>query len=144
MRTKHYRVWCAMKERCNNPHNKRYPRYGGRGIKVCKEWSESYAEFRRWSEENGYQEGLTIDRINTDGNYEPTNCRWVSRFVQNRNYSRNHFITYNGETLCIADWSEKTGIKRATILWRLKNGKDLDEVFEQIDRRTTRWQTKRK
>ena len=127
-----------MKERCNNPHNKRYGRYGGRGIAVCKEWAESYESFRKWSEESGYREGLTIDRINNSGNYEPGNCRWVTQKEQNRNYSRNHKITYNGETLCIADWSEKTGIGRATILWRLQNGKALDEVFSKNDGRSKR------
>lgn len=132
-----YRVWCGMKERCNNPNNKRYGRYGGRGIKICEAW-EDFAEFQKWSEANGYSEGLTIDRIDNSGNYEPCNCRWVTQKEQNRNYSRNHRITFNGETLCIAEWSEKTGINRATILYRLQNGKPLEEVFSIHDGRSKR------
>lgn len=135
--TKLHNVWCAMRERCNNPHNKRYTRYGGRGIRVCEEWN-NFLAFQKWSEANGYSENLTIDRIDNSGNYEPSNCRWVTQKVQNRNYSRNHRITYNGETLCIAEWSEKTGINRATILYRLQNGKPLEEVFSKYDGRSKR------
>ena len=134
-----YRVWCGMRDRCRNPHNKRYERYGGRGISVCDEWDKDFAVFRKWSQEHGYEEGLTIDRINGDGNYEPGNCRWVTTAVQNRNYSRNHFITYHGETKCIADWADETGINRATILFRIKQGKPLEEVFSKEDGRSTRW-----
>lgn len=139
--TKLYGVWCGMKLRCNNPHNKSYPRYGGRGIGVCKEWSESFASFMAWAKANDYREGLTIDRINPDGNYEPSNCRWVTTAQQNRNYSRNHFITYQGETKCLVDWADEFGINRATVLWRLKAGKSLDEVFRCEDGRRTKWAT---
>ena len=138
--TKLYAVWCCMKERCNNSHNKRYCYYGGRGIKVCPEWSESFSAFREWALENGYREGLTIDRINSNGNYEPSNCRWATRAQQNRNYSRNHMITYRGETKCLSDWADEFGINRATVLFRIKSGKTLDEVFSKVDGRTTRWQ----
>ena len=141
--TRLYNVWCCMRERCKNPHNKRYDRYGGRGIKVCSEWDHDFAAFRDWSNANGYQEGLTIDRIDCDGNYEPGNCRWVTHKVQNRNYSRNHFITYHGETKCIADWADETGINRATILFRMKQGKPLEEVFSKVDGRATRWMKQR-
>lgn len=134
-----YAVWCAMKERCNNTHNKRYPRYGGRGIRVCKEWSNDFSDFAKWAENNGYRDGLTIDRMENDGNYCPENCRWVTTKQQNRNYSRNHMITYNGKTQCIADWADETGIKAVTILYRLGRGKQLPEVFENIDRRSIRY-----
>lgn len=129
-----YNKWCSMKERCSNPHNKRYSRYGGRGIKVCDEWLD-FAKFRDWCLSNGYSQGLTIDRINNDGNYEPSNCRFISTSEQNRNYSRNHKITHNGKTLCIADWEKETGINRATLLWRIKNGKSEEEIFKVGDRR---------
>ena len=139
-KTKLYRVWCGMKERCSNPHNKKFQHYGGKGIKVCDEWIHNYSAFHEWSMANGYKEGLTIDRINGDGNYEPSNCRWVTHAVQNRNYSRNHNITYQGETHCIEEWSEITGIKSGTILWRVKDGKSLEEIFKKTDGRSTRWQ----
>lgn len=71
-----YSVWCGMKRRCNNPNEEKYPRYGGRGIKVCKEWKEDFKKFYDWAIENGYKKGLQIDRIDNDGNYEPSNCKW--------------------------------------------------------------------
>lgn len=139
-RTKLYSVWCGMKERCNNPHNKSFPRYGGRGIKVCEEWANSFSSFREWATENGYSETLTIDRIDSNDGYYPENCRWVTTAQQNRNYSRNHMITYNGETKCLADWADLFGINRGTVLFRIQQGKPLSEVFNPIDGRKTRWQ----
>jgi hypothetical protein len=137
--TKLYRVWCSMKERCNNPHNKSFARYGGRGITVCEEWRNSFEVFYEWAIDNGYKEGLTIDRKDVNGNYEPKNCRWTTTAEQNRNYSKNHLITYQGETKCLSDWADYFGINRGTILFRIKQGKTLDEVFSKIDRRTIRW-----
>lgn len=138
--TRLYGVWCTMKERCNNPHSKSYKHYGARGISVCDEWANSFANFRDWAMANGYAEKMTIDRIDRDGNYEPTNCRFVTTAVQNRNYSRNRYITYRGETKCLADWADEFGINRSTIMFRLKSGKTLDEAFSPVDGRTTRWQ----
>ena len=132
-RKKIYRVWCAMKERCNNPHNKRYKNYGSRGISVCDSWSKSFMCFDKWAKGAGYKEGLTLDRINNDGNYCPENCRWITRREQNRNYSRNHKITYNGETLCISDMADKYGVNRATVLFRIKQNKPLQIVFARKD-----------
>ena len=136
-----YRVWCGMKERCNNPHNKSYKNYGGKGIRVCAEWEESFSVFYGWAMENGYKNGLTIDRMNCREGYSPDNCRWATVSQQNRNYSRNHNITYNGETHCVKEWSEITGVKAATILFRIKSGKTLDEAFRNIDGRALRWKT---
>ena len=139
-KTRLYRVWCAMKERCNNPHNKRFCTYGGKGIAVCKEW-EAFKPFYDWAMSSGYKDGLTIDRINNELGYSPDNCRWATTAQQNRNYSRNHVITYDGRTLCLADWADELGINRATLLWRIKAGKPIEEVFKQEDGRTTRWKT---
>lgn len=88
-----YGVWQSLKKRCYNKHLKAYKYYGGRGIRVCEEWNNSYPAFREWAYKNGYQEitlpngnnKLTIDRINNDGNYEPSNCRWVDMATQNKN-----------------------------------------------------------
>lgn len=77
-----YNVWAAMKQRCYNPHKDGYKYYGGKGVTICDEWREDYAEFKAWAYANGYEPGLTIDRIDSNGNYEPSNCRWVT-FAEN-------------------------------------------------------------
>ena len=85
-KTKLYEIWKRMKERCNNPNNPKYSYYGGKGVKVCTEWANSFLNFKNWSDENGYIESNTsIDRRNSNGNYEPSNCRWTTRCVQSRN-----------------------------------------------------------
>lgn len=83
--TKLYHVWSQMIQRCTNPKQKKYPIYGGRGITVCEEWKYSYLRFRNWAMTNGYAEGLSIDRIDVDGNYEPSNCRWATSLEQAAN-----------------------------------------------------------
>lgn len=129
-RSRLYRVWIGMKGRCNNCKNKAYSYYGGRGIKVCQDWDESYALFRDWALANGYQENLTIDRIDVNGNYCPENCRWVSMKVQMNNTRANRRITLNGETKTMAEWSESTGLSYETIRNRTIKGKPADEVLQ--------------
>lgn len=80
-----YKVWNSMKQRCGNKNNSGYKDYGGRGISVCKEWADDAKVFCDWAIKNGYKQGLSIDRINNDGNYEPANCRWTTRKVQVNN-----------------------------------------------------------
>src|SRR3989304_6773059 len=90
--TRLYRIWKAMRNRCNNSNNLRYKDYGGRGITICPEWTDKlngYINFRNWALSNGYQEGLTIDRINNNGNYTPENCRWVTSEINNQNQRTN-------------------------------------------------------
>lgn len=84
-RTRIYHIWTGMKKRCNNRRAHDYINYGGRGIKVCPKWSNSFLSFYEWSMKHGYNDTLTIDRINVNGMYEPSNCRWVNRSVQNSN-----------------------------------------------------------
>lgn len=129
-RSRLYRVWIGMKGRCNNCKNKAYSYYGGRGIKVCQDWDESYALFRDWALANGYQENLTIDRIDVNGNYCPENCRWVSMKVQMNNTRANRRITLNGETKTMAEWSDSTGLSYETIRNRTIKGKPADEVLQ--------------
>ena len=119
-RTHH--IWSGLKQRCTNPKAKDYPNYGGRGIEVCHEWLDSFEAFRDWALANGYQDDLTIDRIDVDGNYEPDNCRWISNKEQQRNRKSNHFLTLNGKTHTIAEWAEITGRGWGTIKARLNRG----------------------
>lgn len=76
--TRIYRAWQNMKTRCNNPNSPKFHNHGGKGVKVCKEWSDSFIAFHKWAMKNGYTDELTLDRINGDGNYEPSNCRWAT------------------------------------------------------------------
>lgn len=105
--TKHplYYVYYQIKRRCLNPKEKQYVNYGGRGIKMCQEWIYSYLCFYQWAITNGYKNGLSIDRINNDGNYEPGNCRWANQKTQANNTRRNHFFTLNGETKTLGQWA---------------------------------------
>ncbi len=109
--TRLYNIWKNMRQRCNNENVPCYRFYGGKGVSVCAEW-ENYTNFEKWAFSNGYQDDLTIDRIDGDGNYEPNNCRWVTMVMQSRNTSRNRIIEYNGETHCLAEWADILGISR--------------------------------
>ena len=84
-KTRIYRIWCGMKSRCYDPNHPKYPLYGSRGIKVCEEWLHNAQAFYDWAVSHNYASDLTIDRINSDGDYEPDNCRWASIAEQNRN-----------------------------------------------------------
>lgn len=107
-----YGIWTGMKSRCNNPKVKCYMDYGGRGITVCREWAESFINFKDWALTNGYDDSLTIDRINNSGNYEPGNCRWIRQSEQGKNTRRTHFVDIDGKTLCVMDWCRELGIKK--------------------------------
>lgn len=114
-----YKVYKAMKQRTTKGYDKRYKNYGGRGIVVCDEWMNDFNKFYEWAISSGYKDGLTIDRINTSGNYEPSNCRWVTYKAQENNRTNNHYITYNGETHTMKQWSELLCIPYTTLAQRL-------------------------
>lgn len=107
--TKLYNVYQAMKYRCFNEKAQEYHRYGGRGITVCEEWKKDFLAFRKWAIDNGYKEnkGLTLDRINNDGNYEPTNCRWVNRGIQALNRGTTIMMTFNGKSKPQYKWCKE-------------------------------------
>lgn len=127
--TRLYKVWDGMKARCYNLNKAYYSIYGGRGIAMCDEWHYSFEAFRDWALANGYSDSLTIDRIDTDGNYCPENCRWSSIKEQSNNKRDNVFISYNGETHTIAQWSEITGIPFHTIRRRYVDGWSVEDVL---------------
>ena len=104
--TRLYVIWNGMKGRCNNPNDPRYDRYGGRGISVCEEWNTSFQSFYDWAISNGYSEELTIDRIDNDGNYEPSNCRWSTNKEQCNNRATNINIKIGNATKTLTEWCE--------------------------------------
>lgn len=124
-----YRVWIAMKTRCNCETNKWYPVYGGRGIKVCNEWQDDFSKFRDWSIENGYRKGLTIDRINVNGNYEPSNCRWITIQEQQFNKTTNTFIEIDGITKTLTEWCRCFDVPISTACARRRKGLTGKELF---------------
>lgn len=105
-----------MKSRCNNPKNKKYYRYGNRGVTVCEEWQQ-FEAFYKWAMESGYRNGLSIDRIDNDGNYCPENCRWATHREQANNTSKTIKIEFNGETKTLSEWADSIGINREC-LWK--------------------------
>lgn len=116
-----YHMWEHMKQRCENKKTKHFDRYGGRGISVCDEWKDS-SNFIKWALENGYKEGLDIDRTDNNGNYTPENCRFVDKRTQQNNRNNTIFITAFGETLPCAEWARRTGIAKNTIRGRIVMG----------------------
>ena len=116
-----------MRNRCNNQNDGSYKSYGGRGISVCDEWS-NYLSFKEWALTNGYEETLSIDRINNNGNYDPSNCKWSTVKEQNRNKRKNHLIEYNGEIKTLVEWSEQLGIAYHTLKNRINRYKMPVEV----------------
>jgi hypothetical protein len=122
-----YGVWKQMRARCYHKPTRFYDNYGGRGIRVCDEWRYSFETFRDWAITHGYKDnvGLSIDRIDVNGNYEPFNCRWATRIEQQRNLRNNRLIEINGETKCLSEWAGIYKIKITTIYGRLKDGWDI-------------------
>lgn len=123
-----HHTWVSMRQRCNNERQDAFYNYGGRGIRVCEEW-ESFENFRDWAFENGYEHGLTIDRIDNDLGYYPENCRWVDRVTQANNRRSNRYVTYNGITHTIAEWSRIFGIKYSKLLNNI-NKNDMSDFEE--------------
>lgn len=117
-----YRIWQRIKSSTTNPNHQDYEWYGGKGVRVCEEWFDDFLKFYEWSISNGYQPGLTIDRIEVNGDYEPSNCRWVPFKEQTLNRTDNVWLTHDGITRTIHEWSQITGIKPSTLYARYHRG----------------------
>lgn len=135
--TKLYDVWTNMKQRCNNPKNPRYKNYGGRGIKICDEWND-FNNFYTWANQNGYDETLninkkqcTLDRIDVNGDYEPSNCRWISNKEQQNNKTDTVFYEYNGERHTISEWADLYNLPLGNLKSRISKGWDIKKILEQ-------------
>lgn len=128
--TRLYRIWQQMKNRCHNPNTPRFPDYGGRGITVCEEWKDDFQTFYDWAMANGYEDHLTIDRIDNDKGYSPENCRWATDLQQANNSRHCHMITWNGETHSLSEWSRILDISRGCLNNRLlRYGYSVDRAF---------------
>ena len=114
-----YRIYAGMKSRTSNPNFPEYKNYGGRGIRICEEWEKSFNAFYEWALKNGYSDNLSIDRIDVNGNYEPSNCRWSTSSEQMNNTRRTIFLTYRGQTRPIKEWAKRIGVNHATLYARV-------------------------
>ena len=129
-KSKLYRIWSNIKSRCYNSQIDIFKYYGAKGIIMCDKWLNDFKEFHDWSMLNGYKENLTIDRINPKGNYEPSNCRWITPKEQQNNKLNNHIITYKSQTHTLAEWSEILGIDYKVLHRRIKYlNWDIDKAF---------------
>lgn len=129
--TRIYHIWRGMKDRCYNVHSPSYYRWGGRGITICDEWKDNFSAFYSWAMENGYSENLTIDRIDNNGNYEPSNCRWATIEEQSRNRQSNVVIQIGNSKRTLKEWCEIFELEYGTILERYHNNgfESIDNLF---------------
>lgn len=128
-----YHVWNSMKNRCRCAKDKAYKNYGGRGIRVCDEWMHDYKAFKEWAYSHGYTDGLWLDRIDNNRDYSPENCRWATTKEQARNKRTTVLVEYNGQTMCIADAAEDSGINVATIRRRMELGWPKEKLFAPVE-----------
>lgn len=125
-------VWSDIKQRCQNPNNRNYCRYGARGITVCREWSDSFIPFYEWATSvGGYKPGLSIERLDNEGPYAPYNCTFANRHTQSRNKRTNVLVTAFGETKCLMDWASdpRCGIGLEGLRQRLLRGMNPEEAI---------------
>jgi hypothetical protein len=127
--TRLYSIWNNMRHRCTDTYSKGFPHYGGRGISVCNDWND-YESFRCWALSNGYSENLTIDRIDVNGNYEPSNCRWISMKEQALNKRTNHFLECDGKRKTVKEWADEIGICQGTLFTRLRRGWSDEQIIK--------------
>lgn len=128
-----YRIWNGMRGRCFNVKNTNYYLYGERGITICDDWLY-FENFYDWAISNGYSDTLTIDRINPNENYEPSNCRWVDLITQGNNRRNNTLITIHGKTKTLSEWCREKGISIHVVVARIKSGWDVERLFEPVKR----------
>lgn len=133
-----YHKWENVKQRCNNPNHPSYPNYGGRGILMCGDW-DNFEVFYTWAINNGYSDSLELDRINNDGNYEPTNCRFITHKENNYNKRTNVLYDYKGESLSIEELSLKYHINPQTLRTRLFKGWSVTKSIEYPIRKAGRY-----
>lgn len=139
-KTRIYDIWAHMKSRCGKPNCKEYEWYGGRGIKVCEEWANDFMAFFNWAMANGYRDDLTIERKDVAGNYDPENCEWATTDVQSNNKTTTKYLTYEGYTFSLRDWSRILGLDLRGLWWRLFTAKwDKDDAIRRKNNSNEKW-----
>lgn len=126
--TRLYHIWNGLIQRCFNPNNPSWDRYGSRGIGVCEEW-QTFEPFFKWASANGYSDNLTIDRIDNNKGYSPDNCRWADVETQANNKRTNHYIEYCGKTMTLAQWAKHIGVNPKTLATRLQRGWSVEKTL---------------
>lgn len=126
-----YSIWQGIYARTAYPSQKAYKDYGGRGITICDEWKNNFYAFKEWALNNGYANGLTIERIDNNGNYCPENCKWITKGEQNNNQRSNIIIEYRGETHTAAQWADIMGIKHSAIYKRIHKNNSPENVLKE-------------
>lgn len=144
-KTRIYKEWKGIKDRCLNPKNKAYHNYGVRGIRVCQEWLDDFMNFYNWAMANGYSDNLTIERENVNGNYCPENCCWIPLKEQSKNTRKNVILEYHGEKRIMSEWAKYSGIKYQTFVRRIKAyGWSIEKAIETPVMQSTDKYNKRK
>lgn len=124
--TRLYNIWKGMRKRCG--HNRDSKHYGDRGIVVCDEWDD-YLTFKEWAMSHGYEDDLTIERIDVNGNYCPENCKWIPHTEQPKNTRKTIIVTHNGITAPVSWWADELGLKRPTVYTRIQHGMSPEEAL---------------
>ena len=128
-RTRLGRIWNNMKKRCNNERHESYKYYGAKGIKVCDEWANNVDAFKEWAMANGYNDQLSINRIDNTKDYSPDNCKWSTTKEQGFNRESNHMLSYNGLTMTITEWANRLGINYKTLSARINHGWSTEKAL---------------
>ena len=131
-KTRLYHIWQGMKKRCYNKSDGSYADYGGRGITICEEWLNDFVAFRRWALSNGYKDDLTIERDDVNGNYEPSNCKWIPKGEQNYNLRTSRMVTFNGKTKPLTKHCMELGISRGAVQRRVQRGQSYEDAIFSI------------
>lgn len=129
VKTRLYSIWCDMKKRCYSKKSRAYKWYGAKGVIVCSEWKNRFLSFREWALNNGYSDDLTIDRKDSDGNYEPGNCRWIPLSEQNK-MKDNRRVDFNGKFISVSELSRLTRKPYTTLIGRLNRGLTVKEAIQ--------------
>lgn len=128
-KTRIYKIYSKMKERCYNENYPEFHLYGGRGIKVCDHWMNDFMNFYNWANENSYSDDKSIDRIDTNSDYTPENCRWADVYTQANNKRNNVILTHEGKTMTLANWARHLGLPYTTLANRKRRGKSVEDIL---------------